>query len=289
MNTNIITSIRACAPGEAALQLTILGSGTSSGVPTVGCTCPTCTSSDPKDRRTRPSIWIATKNASVIIDTSSDFRAQCLLHNVSQLDGIVYTHHHFDHIAGFDDLRAFNYTSRKPVRIYLMAETLTHLRHIFDYAFAPDGANPSSTPSVDATVITDEPFVISDIQFTPVPLLHGDMRVNGYRFGNAAYCTDCNQIPPSSIPLLANLDVLILDALRLTPHPTHFTVQEAVDMALRIGARQTYLTHIAHDILHAEVDKALPDNIHLGHDGLTLRCGEGARTIQTGHGGGHDL
>jgi len=195
---------------------------------------------------------------------------QCIDNGVARLDGVIYTHHHFDHIAGFDDLRAFNYTSRKPVPLYLMTETLTQLQHVFSYAFYRDPANPSSTPLIDITQIGERPFTVASVEFTPIPLMHGPMRVNGYRFGRAAYCTDCNQIPPQSFELLQDLDVLILDALRLTPHPTHFSIEQAVEAALRIGARTTYFTHIAHDILHEEVEQSLPDSIHLSYDGLQI-------------------
>lgn len=252
------------------MRLTVLGSGTSSGVPTIGCTCRTCTSSDPRDRRTRPSVWITTDQASIVIDTSSDFRAQCLSQGVGRLDGVVYTHHHFDHIAGFDDLRAFNYTSRRPVELFVMQETLTHLQHVFNYAFARDESNQSSTPSVHVNLVGDETFEVAGVRLTPIPLLHGNMRVNGYRFGSAAYCTDCNYISPDSIDALRGVDVLILDALRPTPHPTHFTIDQAVEVARAIGARETYFTHIAHDILHDEVEQDLPDGIHLAYDGLTF-------------------
>lgn len=252
------------------MRLTVLGSGTSSGVPTIGCGCRTCTSVDPRDQRTRPSVWITTDSASIVIDTSSDFRTQCLIHDVRRLDGVIYTHHHFDHIAGFDDLRAFNYTARRPVELYAMPETLNHLRHVFNYAFAQDNSNPSSTPSVQVTLLTEKPFQIAGIEFTPIPLQHGNMRVNGYRFGNAAYCTDCNYISPESMEAIRGVDVLILDALRQIPHPTHFTIEQAVNVARAIGARETYFTHIAHDILHDEVEQTLPDNIHLAYDGLAI-------------------
>lgn len=248
----------------------MLGTGTSSGVPTIGCTCGTCRSMDPRDSRTRPSIWITDNDTSIIIDTSSDFRQQCLTHNITRLDGVVYTHHHFDHIAGFDDLRAFNYASGRPVPLFMTIETLHNIRQVFRYAFGQDEQNQSSIPLVDVTEIDDNPLSIANITFEPVPLAHGAMRVNGYRFGRAAYCTDCNAIPSTSFDLLHDLDVLILDALRLKPHPTHFTVDEAVAVAQRIGADRTYFTHIAHEILHETVQATLPFGIYLAYDGLTI-------------------
>jgi len=183
---------------------------------------------------------------------------------------VIYTHHHFDHIAGFDDLRAFNYTSRSPVPLYVMSETLAHLKHVFNYAFDHDEENLSSFPVVHISEIDESPFVVAGMEVIPIPLLHGSMRVNGYRIGPAAYCTDCNAIPEESYARLRGLDLLILDALRLTPHPTHFSVNQAVDVARRIGARRTYFTHIAHDVLHMSVEAELPEGIFLGYDGLTL-------------------
>jgi phosphoribosyl 1,2-cyclic phosphate phosphodiesterase len=254
------------------MRVTILGSGTSSGVPTIGCTCPTCTSTDPRDRRTRPSIWIEADNGtSIVVDTSSDFREQCLRAGVTRLDAVVYTHHHFDHIAGFDDLRAFNYVLRRPVPVYMMQETLDHVKRIFSYAFGEPADSGSSRPVIETTIIDHEPIEIDGVSILPIPLQHGSIRVNGYRIGRFAYCTDCNAIPASSWKLLDGVEVLILDALRDDPHPTHFTLDEAVEVARRIGAHTTYLTHIAHDLLHAEADSRLPDGVRLGYDGLQIQ------------------
>lgn len=252
------------------MRITVLGSGTSSGVPTIGCMCETCTSSDPRDRRYRTSIWIQTETTSVVIDTSSDFRAQCLEAEIRQLDGVVYTHHHFDHIAGFDDLRAFNFLQRRPMPIYLMEETLGHMQRIFSYAFTPLADSGSSRPVIDTHIIDTEPFSIGDIDLVPLPLRHGSIRVNGYRIGDFAYCTDCNQIDRETREQLKGVRVLILDALRYTDHPTHFTIDEAVAVARELGAEQTYLTHIAHDILHAKCDSELPYGVNLAYDGLSI-------------------
>lgn len=252
------------------VTVTMLGSGTSSGVPTIGCTCPTCLSDDPRDKRLRPSILISSENSRIVIDTSSDFRQQCLRWNVGGLDAVLYTHHHFDHIAGFDDLRAFNFTGRRPVPIYLMRETLTHLQRIFDYAFEAAKRDQSSAPVVDPVVITDDAFRIGGFTCVPIPLQHGKMRVNGYRFGPFAYCTDCNAIPNIGYERLDGVKYLILDALRYRPHPTHFTLEEALEVADRIGASETWFTHIAHDLLHEEVETSLPEGVRLGYDGLEI-------------------
>jgi phosphoribosyl 1,2-cyclic phosphate phosphodiesterase len=251
------------------MKITVLGSGTSSGVPTIACTCTTCTSDDPRDNRLRTSIWIQTGGTSLIVDSSNDFRQQCLRAGVERLDAVVYTHHHFDHIAGFDDIRAFNFVQRRPMRIYGMIETLTQLRRIFDYAFQ-SGPRENSAPVVEPIEIDDGPFTVGTVTIQPLELYHGSLRVNGYRVGGFAYCTDCNLIPDRTRELLEGVDVLILDALRYTPHPTHFTIEEAVAAARQIGARMTYLTHISHDVRHAEGNAGLPEGIRLAYDGLTI-------------------
>lgn len=250
------------------MRVTVLGSGTSSGVPTIGCNCATCRSTDPRDQRLRTSVWIEQGTTSIVIDTSSDFRTQCLRAGINRLDAVVYTHHHFDHIAGFDDLRAFNFAQHAPMPIYLMDETLEHMTRIFSYAFTPVANSGSSRPQIDPTIIDLEPFTIGETMLLPLPLRHGAIRVNGYRIGDFAYCTDCNRIDDVSWERLEGTRILILDALRYTVHPTHFTVDQAVETARRIGAEQTYLTHIAHEILHADGDTRLPDGINLAYDGL---------------------
>lgn len=254
--------------------VTFLGSGTSSGVPTIACRCPTCISTDQRDKRLRPSIWLRSSSQSVVIDTSSDFRQQCLRADIQDLNAVVYTHHHYDHIAGFDDLRAFNFKYRKPVRIYMMEETLTQIQSVFRYAF-PTGEMPESgVPVVDAQIIADTVFSIGDLSFLPLPLQHGRLRVNGYRIGDFAYCTDCNVVTPEAMDRLKGVRILVLDALRFVSHPTHFTLQQAIEIAQRIGAEQTYFTHIAHDIKHAEVEADLPSGINLAYDGLTITIRE---------------
>lgn len=256
------------------MRITMLGSGTSSGVPTIGCTCATCQSDDPRDKRLRPSILVEVNNRVIVIDTSSDFREQCLRWDINRIDAVLYTHHHFDHIAGFDDLRAFNFTSRKPVPVFLMSETLENIRRIFEYAFLPEKRLQSSAPVVETNLIIDEMFGIYDIECRVVPLLHGSMRVNGYRFGPFAYCTDCNEITEEGYEVLDGVEYLILDALRYRPHPTHFTLEEAIEVAGRIGARKTWFTHIAHDMRHEEAARLLPENMELGYDGLQIQVGE---------------
>jgi phosphoribosyl 1,2-cyclic phosphate phosphodiesterase len=255
------------------MKVTFLGSGTSSGVPTVACDCATCTSIDPRDKRLRPSVWIDNGEHNVVIDTSSDFRQQCIRACIGSLDAVVYTHHHFDHIAGFDDLRAYNFKARRAIPIYAMPETLDNLKRIFSYAFKPAPQTGTSIPVVEVVTILDDPFTLAGLEWIPLHLLHGGMRVNGYRIGNFAYCTDCNAITESAMERLAGVEILVLDALRLTDHPTHFSLDQAVAMAQRIGARETYFTHIAHDIRHEAIELTLPKGVHLAYDGLELSTG----------------
>lgn len=254
------------------MKFTLLGSGTSTGVPTVSCQCATCLSDDPRDTRLRTSLLVESATTTIVIDTSADFRQQMLRHNVRTLDAVIFTHHHFDHIAGFDDIRGFNFTMRKAIPIYLMQETYDNVERTFLYAFVDLGHRGGGVPVVTRTIIDKEPFRIGDIECVPIPMMHGTMRVNGYRIGNFAYCTDTNFIFEESFERLQGLEVLVLDALRHEPHPAHFNLQQALAAAQRIGAKTTYFTHIAHNIKHADVEPTLPPNIFLGYDGLVLEC-----------------
>lgn len=253
------------------IQITMLGSGTSTGTPTVSCRCAACISRDPHDRRTRPSLLIQSETTTIVIDTSSDFREHMLCYGVKAIDAIVFTHHHFDHIGGFDDIRGFNFTMKRAVPIYLMQETFDNLRRTFLYAFQDLGQKGGGVPLVTVHIIDDEPLMVGDIPLIPIPLMHGAMRVNGYRIGDFSYCTDTNFIPEKSFALLRGTEILILDALRYDKHPTHFSVQEAIGIAQRIGAQTTYFTHIAHNIVHAELEPQLPNGIFLGYDGLQFQ------------------
>ncbi|MCC6330362.1 MAG: MBL fold metallo-hydrolase [Ignavibacteria bacterium] len=252
------------------MKAVILGSGTSTGVPTVSCTCDTCLSTDPHDKRLRTSLLIRSDTTTVVIDTSSDFRQQMLTHTVLDIHGVVYTHHHFDHIGGFDDLRPYSFRSGSPVEVYGTNETLAVIRSTFPYAFGLVQPTGASTPNVHLNTITQAPFTIGDIPITPIPLLHGSMNVNGYRIGNLAYCTDTNNIPSSSMELLRGLDTLILDGLRWKKHPTHFSIPESLHIIEQLQPGQTYLTHIAHQVLHTETSARLPVGVALAYDNLEL-------------------
>lgn len=250
------------------MRFTLLGTGTSSGVPTISCNCNTCTSDDIRDKRLRTSLLVESDTTTVIIDTSPDFRQQMLNYNIKKLDGVIFTHHHFDHIGGFDDIRAFNYTSKKFVPIYLTETTLAKLKRTFFYAFEDIEQLGGGIPLIDINIIDTEKFRIGDIIFEPIKLMHGKLEVLGFRINNFAYCTDTNFIPPESLSKLKDLDILILDALRYTKHTTHFNLEEGIETAKIIGAKKTYFTHIAHQIKFDECQPTLPETMFLSYDGL---------------------
>ncbi len=252
-----------------AIHITVLGSGTSSGVPTIGCGCAVCCSADPRDNRLRPSILIRYGGHTVIVDTTPDFRQQALRARMERLDAIVYTHSHADHILGLDDVRPFNYRQRQSIPIYAMEETLSAIQRVFRYAFAEEPAQ-SSVPRLDLHTLTGEAFDLFGLTFTPIPLVHGRSEVFGFRFGDAAYLTDHSDIPEASKRKLQGLDVLFLDALRHRPHPTHSTVAQAVAWAGELKPRRAFFTHICHDLPHQQTEATLPDNVHLAYDGLEI-------------------
>lgn len=251
-------------------KLKLLGTGTSTGVPTISCTCPTCKSDDPKDKRLRCSVLISVDDKNIIIDTGPDFRQQMISSKIQNLDAAIYTHHHFDHIGGFDDIRGINFSSPKALPIYLNKNTLDNLSRIFAYAFQNVNETGSGTPLIDVNIIEEGIIKIAGIDITILPLKHGSIEVLGFRIGNIAYCTDTNFIPESTLSLMTDLDFLILDGLREKNHKTHFNIEQAVNQAKIINAKYTYLTHIAHQTKHSEWEDKLPDRISLAYDGLTL-------------------
>jgi phosphoribosyl 1,2-cyclic phosphate phosphodiesterase len=254
------------------LAITFLGTGTSQGIPVIACTCAVCSSRDARDRRTRSSIYVQTPECSFVVDTSTDFRTQCLREDVRQLDAVVYTHSHTDHIMGFDDLRPFCYGG-KDMPIYGSAETLQDLRRVFQFAFNGENRFPGYVRP-DARVV-DGIFCLGDTEITPLPVPHGRSLVNGYllkRHGEriAAYLSDCSAVPAPIIDAISGVQFLIIDALRYKPHPTHLSVAEAIEIARRTKARETHFTHMCHDLAHKETEAMLPENIHLAYDGLKL-------------------
>ena len=256
------------------MRITFLGTGTSAGVPVIACECATCRSTDPRDKRWRPSIVVALDDGtSVLIDASPDLRAQALAFGLSRVDTILLTHCHADHVLGLDDVRIYNFRQRAVIPCLAARATLTKVRQMFSYVFDPATPRGGGLPQLALSALVG-PFSIGRCTVVPIPLMHGTLPVLGFRFGAFAYLTDCNAIPESSWPLLDGLDVLVLDALRHKRHSTHFTVEEAVATAGRIGAARTYFTHMTHDLPHAATCAELPDGIALAHDGLQLDVAE---------------
>jgi phosphoribosyl 1,2-cyclic phosphate phosphodiesterase len=259
------------------VSLRMLGTGTSQGVPAIGCSCETCRSADSRDVRLRPSALFTVGDVSLLVDTSSDFRQQMLRHQVRRIAAVLYTHHHFDHIGGFDDLRQFNYLQQSPMRLYGLRETLEEIRVTFRYAFGEAQQEGGGVPSARLCPIDGRvPFEVDGVGVMPVPVMHGILPILGYRIGNVAYLTDTNRIPESSFALLEGLDVLVLDALRHHGHPTHFSLEESIDISRRIAARRTYFTHIAHNIMHARDSALLPDDMEFSYDGLFITSERGS-------------
>ena len=263
-------------PEADCLKITVLGSGTSVGVPTIGCRCPVCTSTDPKDRRLRPSVLVSYGGRNVVIDTTPDFRFQVLRAGLDRLDAIVFTHAHADHIMGLDDVRPFNYRQRAGIPVYGAPETIGAVRRAFEYIFA-EVEHDSHVPHLETHMLDGAPFDLFGVEFAPVPLNHGRSRVYGYRFGSAAYLTDHSDIPEASLELLRDLDVLFLDALRHQPHPTHTTVRRALEYVEKLKPRRAFFTHICHDLPHEETERALPPHVRLAYDGLEIRVAGLAR------------
>jgi phosphoribosyl 1,2-cyclic phosphate phosphodiesterase len=252
-------------------QLVFLGTGTSVGVPVIGCDCPTCASSDPRDNRTRCSLVLGLPEGNLLVDTPPDLRTQLLREKIGLVHATLFTHEHADHIFGLDDLRIFPYYLGHPVPLFCASQVEDRLRKSFDYAFREgDKAYGGGVPQVTFQRIDDTPFSVLGQRVIPIPLIHGKFRVLGFRFGAVAYCTDVNKIPPENWPLLDNLDLLILDALRHKPHPTHFSLSEAIEVSRRVGARRTLFTHISHDLPHAATSLELPPGMELAYDGLRV-------------------
>ncbi len=256
------------------ITITVLGSGTSVGVPTIGCPCAVCHSDDPRDKRLRPSVLVSFeaegRTRNVVIDTTPDFRVQALRAGFTWLDAILYTHAHADHIMGLDDIRPFNYGRPDRIPAYGLADTLELIRTAFPYAFVERETHAGGLPRLDAIPLDSEPAELFGVAFAPVPVWHGKQRILGFRFGRAAYLTDQSDIPDESLPLLEDLDVLFLDALRRIPHPSHSTVDQALGWVERLRPKRAYLTHICHDLAHAETNAELPSRVELAYDGLII-------------------
>lgn len=236
----------------------------------IGCTCEVCGSADPHDKRLRPSIYLDVEGGpGVLVDTSTDLRQQALTFGVRRVDAILVTHSHADHVMGLDDVRRFNAINGGSIPLFASPATARELRRIFHYVFEPPEEKGGGLPQIDLREI-DGRFEVGGLSVQPVPLMHGRLPILGFRFGSFAYLTDANTIPDEAWPLLEDLDVLVLDALRHRPHPTHFSLSEAVAVAERLQPRRTFFTHVCHDLSHAMTNRSLPSGMALAHDGLRL-------------------
>jgi len=254
------------------MRVTFLGTGTSIGVPVPTCTCEVCRSEDPRNHRLRPSVWLEWSGASVLLDTSPDLREQALRHGIARIDAVLFTHGHADHVLGMDDLRLYNWRQRAPVPAYGNQETLEAIRRTFWYVF-DETPTESTRPSIDLRLVQG-PFSLLGARVVPVPLLHGTMEILGYRVGRFAYLTDVSHIPEASRDLLGGLRVLVLSALRRRPHPNHFSLAEALEVAASLGAERTLLTHMSHEMHYSGVSAGLPPGVGLAYDGLSIEVDE---------------
>lgn len=259
------------------MKVIILGSGTSQGIPIIGCNCKTCLSANPKDKRLRVSVYIDTGvkrteggTLKILIDTSPDFRQQMLVNNLNDIDAILYTHHHIDHIMGLDDIRQINQLHHKTVNVYGNEDTIEYLKKSFSYIFDENTYKGGGIPDIVTHIIELKKFNVGGVEIIPVKYFHGPTIVWGYRIGDFAYMTDCSGIPEEEYSKLEDLKLLVIDALRYRPHTTHFSIDEAVEVSKRINAKQTYFTHMTHDVLHDEANEKFPGNIQLAFDGLTV-------------------
>lgn len=249
--------------------VTFLGTGTSTGVPVIGCQCSVCTSDNPRNHRLRQSVKIDFGSAVALIDTTPDLRQQLLRDPIPRLDFILFTHSHSDHLMGLDDIRPFNFRQREPIAAFANAHTVQAVKRAFSYIWN-DSQMGGGKPQLNLSEV-EKPFRHLGIDIIPIPVRHGEWTILGYRIGPFAYITDTNGIPDSSIALLKGIEVLALDALRPSPkHPTHFTIGEAIEASRRIGAPRTYLMHLTHDVDHDKVQSTLPPSFHLAWDGLSL-------------------
>ncbi|MFB5066508.1 MAG: MBL fold metallo-hydrolase [Candidatus Wallacebacter cryptica] len=250
------------------MKITFLGTGTSHGVPVIGCNCDVCQSKDPRNQRTRSSILIETKGLSLLVDTATEFRLQALRAGISTVDAVLYTHCHADHVFGFDDLRIFSQRSGKAVPFYGNRETIEEMLQVFSYVFRKTqigGGKPQVEPNA-----VDGPFQIKDLTVIPIPIFHGNLPIYGYRIGDMAYITDCSKIPEPSLELLSGLKVLILGVVRYEPHSTHMHVDGALELISKLKPDQAYFTHLSHLLEHGAVNSELPPGVSLAYDGLII-------------------
>lgn len=256
-----------------SLRFTFLGSGTSYGVPMIGCNCPVCHSTDPRDCRLRSAGLLQSASTTLLFDIGPDLRQQALRARFNHIDAVFLTHTHADHLHGIDDLRGFTRISRQSLTLYAREQDIDYIRKTFPYIFADEKFSLGwGIPRLDLRSICGSAVEVGDLTVQPVPLRHGHGYALGYRVGSLAYLTDCSEVPEQSQEFLRDLEVLVIDGLRDCPHPTHFCFEQAIEAASEIGAARTYLTHLSHDVSHAAAAKSLPANVFLAYDGLVLEC-----------------
>jgi phosphoribosyl 1,2-cyclic phosphate phosphodiesterase len=247
----------------------MLGTGTSVGIPVIACDCAVCTSDDPRNKRLRCGLQVEMGGTSILVDTPTDLRQQALRYGIERVDAVLYTHAHADHIYGLDEVRIFNYRQRQAIPCYGSQTTLNAIREVFSYVFE-EGQAGGGKPKLTLHEV-EGPFSVGNMRIVPVPVLHGQLEVLGYRFGNFAYITDCSAISQSSIDLLRDVEILVLGALRYRPHSTHFTIGEAIDLAQKLEVPRTILTHLGHEVDHGNPELELPPAVEFGFDGLQIR------------------
>ncbi|HEY9116585.1 MAG TPA: MBL fold metallo-hydrolase [Roseivirga sp.] len=253
------------------MKITILGSGTSQGVPVIGCRCNVCSSLDFRDKRLRSSVHITCEGKSLIIDSGPDFRQQVLRERIENLDALLFTHEHKDHTAGMDDIRSFNFLQGKDMPIYADPRVISQLKREYAYVFAEK--KYPGVPKVEVHKLNGDVFSVKNITITPIEVMHYKLPVYGFRIGDFTYITDAKTISPASIEKIKGSKVIVLNALQQTDHLSHFTLEEAIEMANLLGAKTTYFTHLSHKMgKHEEIEKILPANIYLAYDGLQIKC-----------------
>jgi phosphoribosyl 1,2-cyclic phosphate phosphodiesterase len=260
------------SPDATAPQMILLGTGTSNGVPMIGCHCDVCRSTNLKNKRTRSGVCVMAPQGNFLIDTPPELRLQLVRENIDLARAVVFTHGHADHLFGLDDLRIFGFYLKKPIPLYCEAEVGRRIRRTFDYAFgeSASGFPFGALPNLEMHTIGNEPFDLLGLTVRPIRLWHGELAVLGFRINDVAFCTDVSRIPDESWPLLEGLNTLVLDALREKPHPTHFNLEQALQVAARVRPVQTYLTHIAHSLEHEATNARLPPGVELAYDGLRI-------------------
>ncbi|MFH1728769.1 MAG: MBL fold metallo-hydrolase [Pseudomonadota bacterium] len=250
------------------MKITILGCGTSTGVPMLGCNCNICSSNNSKNKRTRSSVLIQNNNKNILIDTAPDLRFQAIANKILNIHAVLYTHDHADHTHGIDDLRSFNFIHKSMIGCYASKKTILTIKNRFSYIF--DKRFDPLKPNLKMIAI-DKHFELFDLKITPIPLQHGDDNIFGFRINNFAYLTDCSGINESSLKLLQNLELVIISGLRLKPHKKHFSIEQATNMIKKLGAKKGLITHLSHTLDYNEISKTLPENINLAYDGLVIK------------------